>query len=155
PDHAFCDEPPADVLTPTAPPNNYAINTPDSVRYQSVRGWDYFTGYGRENAYRLTAFIGIEGHPVAGDREYTGPHSTDVGAAPLLAARAGTPPEADSTSPGWGGESPSRPAHRLPPPQDPGRPAEIVVEGRAAANRVTAAGGTFGWVLEWAPHVQG
>ena len=29
------------------------------------------------------------------------------------------------------------------------------MSGRAAANRVTTAGGTFGWVLEWAPHVQG
>ncbi|TMA34611.1 MAG: hypothetical protein E6J87_06320 [Deltaproteobacteria bacterium] len=45
PDHAFCDEPPSGVPSPTAPANNYAINTPDSIRYQSVRGWDYFTGY--------------------------------------------------------------------------------------------------------------
>jgi hypothetical protein len=152
PDHAFCDEPPPDVPFPVAPPNNYAINTPDSIRYQSVRGWDYFTGYGRENAYRLVSFIGIEGDPVAGNREYVGPGSTAVGSSPLLSAQDRIPPEADITSPRWWGQFPYKPDYTL---LDPQGESAIVVTGRAAANRVTAAGGTFGWVLEWAPHVQG
>jgi hypothetical protein len=155
PDHAFCDEPPGDVPFPVAPANNYAINTPDSIRYQSVRGWDYFTGYGRENAYRLVAFIGIEDDPVAGSREYTGPASTDVGSDAQLSAQDRIPPEADITAPRWWGQFPYRPDNTLLDPQDPGAPSVIVVEGRAAANRVTAAGGTFDYILEWAPHVQG
>jgi hypothetical protein len=154
PDHKFCNEPPAGVLNPIAPPNNYAINTPDSIRYQSVRGWDYFTGYGRENAYRLVAFIGIEDLPVVGSREWIGPGSTAVGAN-ALSAQDRIPPEADITAPRWWGQFPYRPDNSLLAPQDPGDPAMIVVEGRAAANRVTAAGGTFGYVLEWAPGVQG
>jgi hypothetical protein len=154
PDHAFCDEPPSDVLTPVAPANNYAINTPDSIRYQSVRGWDYFTGYGRENAYRLVAFIGIEDHPVKGSREWVGPGSANVGTSPL-SAQDRIPPEADITAPRWWGQFPYRPDNSLLDPQDPGDADEIVIDGRAAANRVTAAGGTFGYVLEWAPHVQG
>jgi hypothetical protein len=119
-----------------------------------VRGWDYFTGYGRENAYRLVAFIGIEDHPVAGSREYVGPHSTDV-ASSALSAQDRIPPEADITAPRWWGQFPYRTDYSLLDPQDPGQDDVIVVEGRAAANRVTAAGGRFGYVLEWAPHVQG
>jgi hypothetical protein len=151
PDHAFCDEPPPDVPFPAAPPNNYAINTPDSIRYQSVRGWDYFTGYGRENVYRLVSFIGIEDHPVAGSREYVGPHATDIGAS-ALSAQDRIPPEADITAPRWWAQFPYQTDYTL---LDPQGASVIEVSGRAAANRVTAAGGTFGWVLEWAPHVQG
>ena len=155
PDHSFCIEPPPDVVTPIAPPNNYVINLPASVRYQAVRGWDYFTGYGRENAYRLVGYIGIENHPQVGSREYVGPGSAAIGTDAVLKAQDRIPPEADITSPRWWGQFPYRPDSTLLDPQDPGAPSMVVVEGRAAANRVTAAGGTFDYILEWAPHVQG
>lgn len=156
PIHPFCDDAPGDVLSPLAPPNNYATtHAVPSTRYQTVQGWDYFTGYGRSNAARLVRYIGIEGHPVVGDREYVPGSPYGVGSSPLT-AQDRIPPEADITWPRrWHQYAYDPDTFRLRLPDDPDDPTHIVVYGRAAANRVTAEGGTFDYVLEWAPHVQG
>lgn len=150
PVHEFCDEAATfGVTAPVAPPNNYATTLPGTTRYQTVQGWDYFTGYGRSNAARLLAYLGRPDH------EYTGGHF-GIGDDPALAAQDRIPPEADITWPRWWHQYAYDPATgdlRL--PDDPAAPQDVVVRGRAAANRVTAEGGTFDYVVEWAPHVQG
>ncbi len=151
PAHEFCDDGAAvGVTTPSAPPNNYGTTIPDSRRYQSARGWDYFFGYGRLNAARLLRFVGRDGA-----REYlpTGPFG--VGDS-LLSAQDRIPPEADiAWPPRWRQYGYDQDQDLL-LPDDPSAPDQIVVRGRVAANRVTAlAGGTFDWKLEWAPEVQG
>jgi len=150
--HDFCDHNPSDVPVPTAPLNNYGTSIPASTRYQSVHGWDYFFGYGRNNAARLTRYLGRAG--VEYDSQSPGPYA--VTAADPLDAQDRIPPEADITFPRWWGQYPYEPdSNTLLVPDDPNDPGVVVVQGRVAANRVTADGGTFDWVLEWAPHVQG
>ncbi|HEV3474639.1 MAG TPA: S8 family serine peptidase [Actinomycetota bacterium] len=149
PAHDFCDDAPAGAA-PAAPPNNYGTTIPGSIRYQSVRGWDYFFGYGRSNAARLLRFVGGDGA-----KEYVPPGPYGVGDS-LLTAQDRIPPEADISSPRrWRqyGYDPS--TFELVLPDDPADRDAVVVHGRVAANRVTAEGGRFDWVLEWAPHVQG
>ena len=69
PVHAFCDEAGTfGVTVPTALPDNYGTTLPATTRYQTVQGWDYFTGYGRSNAARLLAYLGRRDH------EHTGGH---------------------------------------------------------------------------------
>ena len=149
PGHDFCDQAP-EGTDPQAPAGNYGTTTPASERYRTVKGWDYFTGYGRPNAARLLRFIGVDGA-----KEYVpadGPYG--VGDAPELTAQDRIPPEADLTWPRWWGQYGVRDDGTLTLPDDPNAPDQIVIQGRAAANRVTAAGGTFDWVLEYAPGVQ-
>ena len=155
PDHDFCDDAPDDVLTPLAPPDDYVTTIPLSQRYTTTRGWDYFTGYGRSNAATLVRMIGLEGQDGADDVEYL-PSDGEygVGSSPLT-AQDRIPPEADIQWPRWWGQYGYRPDGTLVLPDDPADPDAVVIHGRAAANRVTTAGGTFDWVLEYAPHVQG
>ena len=158
--HPFSDDAPADVPTAIAPPDNYLTDLPGTTRYQSVQGWDYFTGYGRSNAARLVHYLGVEGHDEVGDREY---EPTDQSHAPYgfgdtspLTAQDRIPPEADLVYPRWWHQYAYDPdTGELVMPDDVDAPDQVVIHGRAAANRVTAAGGTFDWVLEYAPHVQG
>lgn len=148
--HDFCDDKPADVPAPEAPPNNYGTSIPASVRYQSAKGWDYFFGYGRNNAARLLRFIGRDGV-----KEYVPPGPYGVGNSPLT-AQDRIPPEADISAPRrWHQYAYTPGTFNLLLPDDPSDPDAVVVRGRVAANRVTAQGGAFDWVLEWAPHVQG
>ncbi|MGH2739744.1 MAG: S8 family serine peptidase [Actinomycetota bacterium] len=158
PMHAFCDAatslpyPPApqDMAAPAAPPNNYSTgHIVPSTRYQTVQGWDYFTGFGRSNAARLLRFIGREGVV-----EYVSPGPYGVGDSPLT-AQDRIPPEADIRSPRRWHQYAYAEGFELIMPDDPADPTVIVVRGRAAANRVTGAGGTFDYVLEYAPHAQG
>ncbi|QTD54274.1 S8 family serine peptidase [Sulfidibacter corallicola] len=136
---------------------NYALDASliETRRYQTGRGWDYFTGYGRINAARLLRYVGFE-RPGRSGREFPshgGPLSE--GDDPLLRAQDRIPPEADIVSPRWFRQYGHDGDGRLQIPDDPQTPDMIVVRGRAAANRVTHAGGTFDYVLEWAPGPQG
>jgi len=125
-------------------------------RYQTVRGWDSFTGYGRINAARLLRFIGLEGVPGVPGREFLpgcGPYA--IGNDPDLTAQDRIPPEAEIRTPLWWRPYGYAGGFTALLPDDPADPGAIVVTGRAAANRVTAEGGAFDVVLEWAPGVQG
>ena len=156
PDHAFCDEPPADVPVPVAPA--------EQLRDQHA-GLDPLPERARLGLlHRLRPRERLSpGRASSGSRttRRRAAASTSARARPTSAADAQLsaqdriPPEADITAPRWWAQFPYRPDNSLLDPQDPGDADAIVIEGRAAANRVTAAGGTFGWVLEWAPHVQG
>lgn len=151
-------------LGPQYGTNDYGlISQPLSVigvathRYQTVKGWDYFTGYGRCNAARLLRFIGIE-DMYGTSREWlpdtdVGPWG--VGADVNLTAQDRIPPEIDITSPIRWRQYGYKSGYELLVPDDANAPAQIVVEGRVAANRVTSAGGTFDYVVEWAPGAQG
>ena len=156
--HAFCDDKPADVPAPMTQPDGYQTSIPDARRYESVKGWDYFFGYGRNNAARLLRFIGREG-----GKEYlvngcsgAPPCPYGVGNDPLT-AQDRIPPEADiSSPPRWRQYAFDPDSGELLWPDDPSDRSSVVVEGRVAANRVTQVpGGTFDWVLEWAPQAQG
>ncbi|MGH3345306.1 MAG: hypothetical protein ACRDPK_21060 [Carbonactinosporaceae bacterium] len=170
PGHEFCDEAPpypepGDALPPAAAPDNYETTLPGSTRHQTVRGWDYFTGYGRANVARLLHYIGgpgPDGREGGGDdREYAVPDGDRDGFAPYgsgpsrLTAQQRIPPEADITAPRWWAQYPVTADRALLRPDDPQTPGMVVVDGRVAANRVTSAGGSYDYVLEWAPHVQG
>jgi hypothetical protein len=150
PVHALCDDAGEyGVAAPAAPADNYATTIPGTTRYQTVQGWDYFTGYGRSNAARLLGYLGRPG------REHVG-GVAQLGDDPSLAAQDRIPPEADITWPRWWQQYAYDPATgELLLPDDPDQPQQLLVHGRAAANRVTAAGGSFDYVVEWAPHVQG
>lgn len=154
--HPFAPFAPADALGGiTGPPDNSATNIPSTKRYQSAAGWDYFHGYGRMNVARLVRFLGAE-FDDAPDREFvpTGPYG--VGEDPNgLTAQDRIPPEADLPYPRFWHQYGYGPDGNLLLPDDPTDPDAVVVHGHAAANRVTAAGGTFGYVLEYAPQVQG
>ncbi len=128
----------------------------ETERYHTVAGWDYFTGYGRINAARLLRFIGHEGVIGMTGQEYLpqyGPFG--VGDDSNLTSQDRIPPEADISSPRWWQQLGYANGYKLLLPQDEARPDCLVIEGRAAANRVTALGGTFDYVLEYAPHAQG
>ncbi|MEQ1437925.1 hypothetical protein AAG565_01050 [Fontimonas sp. SYSU GA230001] len=144
--HAYCDQAPDDVLVPYAPANNYVTTIPGAARYNTVQGWDFFTGYGRANNGRLLRHIGRQGVTGVGDR-IEGPAS--------LTAQDRIPPEAYIESPRWWRQYGYRSDRSLLIPDDPLLPDMMVIRGRVAANRVTAQGGTYDYVLEWAPHVQG
>lgn len=156
--HFFCDTAtslpyapaPQDMPAPGAPPNNYSTgHLVPSTRYQTVQGWDYFTGFGRSNAARLLRFIGREAVV-----EYLPPGPFGVGDSPLT-AQDRIPPEADIASPRRWHQYAYSEGFELLDPDDPSDPSVIVVRGHAAANRVTDNGGTFDYVLEYAPHAQG
>jgi hypothetical protein len=127
----------------------------DTRRYQTVRGWDYFTGYGRLNAARLIRFIGREEDDGTSLEYLAGDGPYGVGHDPLLSAQDRIPPEADIVWPRRWHQYGYRSAHHLLLPDDPDSPQQIVVRGRVAANRVTSIGGTFDYVLEWAAGAQG
>jgi hypothetical protein len=160
PDHAFS------PLWPQYKPANWPGDGPDGSvnnfgldaailptrRYQTVRGWDYFTGYGRINAARLVRFIGLEDR----GREFVpgqGPYG--VGEDLDLAAQDRIPPEAEILQPRRWRQYGHDAAYNLLLPDDPAHLDQVVVTGHASANRVTAAGGTFDYVVEWAPGAQG
>ncbi|CAM2008108.1 S8 family serine peptidase [Acanthopleuribacter pedis] len=146
PDHAFSDAAPFPwswrwFLQQRGLWENYAVVAATATeRYHTGPGWDYYTGYGRINAGRLLAFIGRE---EGSDREPW-----------LLHAEDRIPPEAEIKDPTWFRDF-NIADGRAQAPADPSDPEMLVINGRAAANRVTAAGGRFGYVLEWAPGVQG
>lgn len=137
--------------------NNYALDLAilPTRRYQTVRGWDYFTGYGRINAARLLRFIGIEESGGASVEFLPGAGPYGVGEDALLSAQDRIPPEAEIFTPRRWRQYGFREGGTLLLPDDPASPTEIVVTGRAAANRVTAEGGTFELIVEWAPGAQG
>jgi len=140
---------------PSTLPNNYETNTSifPTRRHQSGPGWDYFTGYGRINAARLVRFIGLENDTL--NREFLadgGPYA--VGEDLKLSAQDRIPPEADIIAPRMRRQYGYRQDFNLVQPDDPMDPAQIVISGRVAANRVTP-GGSFTFVLEWAPGAQG
>ncbi|MDI3260851.1 MAG: S8 family serine peptidase [Sinobacteraceae bacterium] len=142
PQHAGCNSAP-DGLPGVAPPNNDVTIFPvPTRRYQTERGWDFFTGYGRANYGRLLRMIGRDGD------------ATRVDGDPALTAQDRIPPEADISAPLWWAQYPYKADGTLLLPDEDGDTADIVVRGHAAANRVTAAGGTFDWILEWAPGAQ-
>ena len=147
PGHAGCDAHPEGSAAIALPENRAMTHLIPSTRYQTVKGWDYFTGYGRANNGRLLRMIGRDGDAA----RIEGPAE--------LSAQDRIPPEADIVSPGWWAplayQAGSAGGWRLLQPQDPAEPDQIIITGRVAANRVTAAGGRFDWVLEFAPHVQG
>ena len=123
-------------------------------RYRSGPGWDYFTGYGRINAARLVRYIGLERE--TDSREFLpgrGPYG--MGHDANLSAQDRIPPEADILTPLRMRQYGHAPDFKLLQPDDPANPDVLVVTGRAAANRVTAAGGRFDFILEWAPGPQG
>ena len=128
----------------------------ETERYQTVRGWDYFTGYGRINAARLVRFLGLEGVSGMADQEYLkvkGPFG--VGEDTVLEAQDRIPPEAHIASPIWWRQYGYDENEELLVPDDSEKNNVIVVEGRVAANRITALGGTFDYILEFAPYAQG
>ncbi len=143
--HAGCDDAPAGV-TAFAPPDNYVTTIPGAVRYDTVKGWDFFSGYGRANNGRTLRFIGLQGIPGFAD-QIEGPAS--------LKAQDRIPPEAWIESPRWFRQYGYRADGTLLIPDDPLQPTQMVIVGHVAANRVTAAGGSFDYVVEWAPQVQG
>lgn len=147
-DHAFCNKAPDGVVNPIAPVNNFnMVGYPlPTDRYTLVKGWDYFSGYGRANNGRLLRFIGREGFDNYVDK-VEGPAG--------LTAQDRIPPEADITSPRWWGQYALKADGTLVRPDDQEAPDMVVIEGYAAANRVTSSGGTFSYILEYAPHVQG
>ena len=163
PEHSFSPyfadfRPPWWFWNPLVTPNNYALSGTvlATDRYHTVRGWDYFTGYGRINAARLVRFVGLENVNGLADREYLksdGPFG--VGPDALLSAQDRIPPEAELQTPLRWRQYAYDSAGQLLIPDDDTDPTSIVVSGRVAANRVTSAGGTFDYVLEFAPHVQG
>ncbi len=118
--------------------NYQVIAATATERFHSGPGWDYYTGYGRLNAARLLAYIGRDNDPDA-----------------YLQAQDRIPPEADISSPSWFRDIAVNADGRALEPLDPTAPDMLVVRGRAAANRVTSAGGRFSYRLEWAPGIQG
>ena len=147
PGHAACDEHPDGLPVVAVPENRVMTHLVPSTRYQTVKGWDYFTGYGRANNGRLLRMIGRDGD------------ATRVEGPVELSAQDRIPPEADIVDPGWWApvayRGQAEGSWELLQPQDPEAPDQVIIRGRVAANRVTALGGRFDWVLEFAPHVQG
>ncbi|MGH8506355.1 MAG: hypothetical protein ACRETM_10390, partial [Stenotrophobium sp.] len=146
PQHAGCAHPPADVLAPLALPDNYVTTIPLAERYHTVKGWDFFTGYGRANYGRLLRYIGLQN--VAG-------FADKIEGPATLTAQDRIPPEAYIESPRWWRQYGYHGSGQLLQPDDPLMPDQIVIKGDAAANRVTTAGGSFDYILEWAPQAQG
>src|SRR5581483_2746213 len=134
------------VSQTTDTPDNYATTIPGATRYETVKGWDFFTGYGRANNGRTLRFIGLQGVPGFADQ---------IEGAATLYAQDRIPPEAWIETPRWFRQYGYRADGSLLIPDDPLLPSTMVITGHVAANRVTSAGGTFDYVLEWAPQIQG
>ncbi len=136
---------------------NYTTTPFATRRYRTAKGWDYFTGYGRPNSARLLRYIGLEGVSGIADKEFViddwGPYGEGNDAA--LTAQDRIPPEIDVPSPRWWRQYPYDANMNLLLPDDPADPGMVVVKGRVAANRVTKAGGSYDYILEFAPHEQG